>query len=115
MKKMLPIILIGMFVLYGLGAVASTNTTTQHITEPRTKALGEPMDFTHAVFAEYATATWCTYCKYAHAALKTIYASEDYPFSFVSLVCELSCCSTRLAIRQSVFELCFIIRLLLLH
>jgi len=45
-------------------------------------------DFTHAVFAEYATTTWCGYCKYSHAALKTIYASGDYPFYYVSLVCD---------------------------
>ena len=47
----------------------------------------ETFDFTHTVFAEYATSTTCSYCKYAHAALKTIYASGDYPFYYVSLVC----------------------------
>ncbi len=42
--------------------------------------------FTHTIFAEYATTTWCGYCKYAHAALKNIYASELYPFYYVILV-----------------------------
>ena len=42
----------------------------------------------HTVFAEFATATTCGYCKYAHAALKTIYATGDYPFYYVSLVCD---------------------------
>jgi len=42
---------------------------------------------THTVFAETATATTCCFCKYSHAALKTIYATGDYPFYYVSLVC----------------------------
>lgn len=42
--------------------------------------------FTHTIFAEYATTTWCGFCKYAHAALKNIYASGLYPFYYVILV-----------------------------
>lgn len=41
---------------------------------------------THTVFGEYGTATWCTYCKYAHGALKEIYADGIYDFYYVSLV-----------------------------
>lgn len=51
---------------------------------PREVATGT--DFTHTVFAEFSTATWCPYCKYAHAALKNIYANGWYPFYYVSLV-----------------------------
>ena len=29
---------------------------------------------THTPLAEFGTATWCGYCKYAHAALKNVYA-----------------------------------------
>jgi len=47
----------------------------------------ETLDFTHTVFAEFATSTGCSPCRYAHAALKTIYNSGDYPFYYVSLVC----------------------------
>jgi len=43
-------------------------------------------EFTHTVFAEEATATWCPACPAAAEALNTIYESEDYPFYFVSLV-----------------------------
>ena len=42
--------------------------------------------FTHAVFAEDATATWCGYCHYARAALDKIYTAHDYPFYYVCLV-----------------------------
>jgi thiol-disulfide isomerase/thioredoxin len=41
---------------------------------------------THTVFAEFGTATWCGFCKYAHAALKNVYASGLYPFYYVTLV-----------------------------
>lgn len=43
-------------------------------------------DFTHTVFVEYTTATWCPYCKYAHAALRNIYEGGWYPFYFVTHV-----------------------------
>lgn len=43
-------------------------------------------DFTHTIFAEYGTSTTCSWCKYAHAALKEIYAEAEYPFFYVSLV-----------------------------
>jgi glutaredoxin len=43
-------------------------------------------DFTHAVFAEYATQVSCQYCHYAREALDTIYTTGDYPFYYVSLV-----------------------------
>jgi len=48
------------------------------------------MDFTHTIFAEYGTATWCGYCKYAHGALKEIYAEGQYPFYYVSLVTDMN-------------------------
>ena len=43
-------------------------------------------EFTHTVFTEEGTATWCPACPYAAIALNNIYNSGDYPFYFVSLV-----------------------------
>lgn len=43
-------------------------------------------EFSHTVFAEEATATWCPACPRAAEALNDIYESDDYPFYFVSLV-----------------------------
>ena len=45
-----------------------------------------PVDFTHTVFAEQSTATWCPNCPYANEALHNIYESGDYPFYYVTLV-----------------------------
>jgi hypothetical protein len=50
------------------------------------KPLDEERDYTHTVFGEFGTATWCGYCKYAHGALKNIYAGGWHPFYYVSMV-----------------------------
>ncbi len=42
--------------------------------------------FTHTVFAEDLTGTWCGNCTSASETLKAIYQSGDYPFYFVSLI-----------------------------
>jgi thiol-disulfide isomerase/thioredoxin len=43
-------------------------------------------EFTHTVFVEEATATWCQYCPAMAQALYSIYESGDYPFYFVAMV-----------------------------
>jgi hypothetical protein len=44
------------------------------------------VDFTHVVFAEELTGTWCQYCPSAAETLNSIYVSEDYPFYFIALI-----------------------------
>lgn len=46
--------------------------------------------FTHSVFAEECTATWCPNCPIAAEALYNIYESGDYPFYYVSLVNDMN-------------------------
>ena len=65
--------------------IAPTHTVQSDMTAINTVSNSES-DELHAVFAEYGTATWCGYCKYAHAALKNIYAGGWYPFYYVSFV-----------------------------
>ncbi len=43
-------------------------------------------NFTHTVFLEEATATYCGYCPATRDALESIYNSSDYPFYYVALV-----------------------------
>jgi len=43
-------------------------------------------DFTHTVFVEEATATWCPHCPEMAEALNSIYDSGDYPFYFVAMI-----------------------------
>lgn len=54
--------------------------------EPATKTA----DFTHTVFLEECTATWCPNCPFAAEALKNIYDSGDYQFYYVALVDDMS-------------------------
>jgi thiol-disulfide isomerase/thioredoxin len=49
-----------------------------------------PAEFTHTVFAEECTATWCPNCPIAAEALYNIYDSGDYPFYYVSLVNDMN-------------------------
>ncbi len=43
-------------------------------------------DFTHTVFAEELTGSWCQYCPAAAEQLNNIYSSGDYPFYFIALI-----------------------------
>ena len=82
MKKILPILVIVIFVLSGLGASAiniEENNNEQNVIESSDRA-------THTVLGEYGTATWCGYCKYAHGALKELYAEGQLDFYYVTLV-----------------------------
>jgi len=47
-------------------------------------------DFTHTVFCEVSTATWCVGCPIASDTLFNISAKYDYPFYYVSLVHDTS-------------------------
>jgi thiol-disulfide isomerase/thioredoxin len=45
-------------------------------------------NFTHTVFVEEGTATWCPYCPAMAEALNSVYKSEEYPFYFVALIAD---------------------------
>ncbi len=47
-------------------------------------------DFTHTVFVEEATASWCPYCPAMADTLYAIYNSGDYPWYFVALVSDMN-------------------------
>jgi hypothetical protein len=80
-KKLIPIVIMGMLVLSGLGAVA-VSTDTQKVEQGKQVKT----TFTHTVFAEDGTATWCVHCPYAHGSLNRLYQIGTYPFFYTSLV-----------------------------
>ena len=43
-------------------------------------------NFTHSVFVEEGTDTWCPYCPAMANALNNVYLSGDYPFYYVALI-----------------------------
>jgi hypothetical protein len=73
--------------LIGLPLMAFENSAEEQTIE---LPLGNEGDFSHSVFAEFITATWCPYCRYAHAAFRNIYQNEWYPFYYVSLVYDVN-------------------------
>lgn len=47
-------------------------------------------NFTHTVFIEEGTATWCQFCPAMGHDLHSIYDSGDYPFYYVALVTDMN-------------------------
>ena len=81
MKKIITICIAGILLCTAFGAVAlASDVKTQDDTNKGNR------DYTHTIFAEDATATWCGYCHYAREALDKIYTSGAYPFYYVCLV-----------------------------
>jgi hypothetical protein len=88
MKKLIPILIVGLFVLSSFGAVAIRNELKLNKYElNENEKIIDGSKATHNAFGEYGTATTCGYCKYAHGALKELYKEGQYDFYYVSLIC----------------------------
>jgi hypothetical protein len=84
MKNTIIYILVFMLVFStAAGTISSIKTSIESSGED---IIG--MASSHTIFGEFTTATWCGYCRYAHAALKNIYAGSWHPFYYTSLVCD---------------------------
>jgi hypothetical protein len=96
LKKLIPFVIMGILVLSGLGASAlpSDTQTKQSNQGSRT--------FTHTVFAEDGTATWCVHCPYAHGSLWRIYNLGKLPMYYTALVADKN---THAAARLTDFNL----------
>jgi thiol-disulfide isomerase/thioredoxin len=88
MHRILPILVVGIMVFSGLGAVAlDSDIKDTGYNSANFEEIGSTgLPLTHNVFGEYGTATWCGYCKYAHGALKELYKENNLDFYYVSLV-----------------------------
>jgi hypothetical protein len=84
MKKMI-LLIVAAILLVSPFAAAATMTSSEQKTTPKTTSA-----FTHTVFIEEGTATWCPNCPNAAEALFSIYNSSDYPFYYVALVWDQS-------------------------
>ena len=84
MRKFLPFVVVGILVLSGLGASAQILVNNNEIKETDKENSNDRA--THTVLGELGTATWCGFCKYAHGALKELYAEQQLDFYYVSLV-----------------------------
>ncbi len=75
--------MVGIFVLSGLGASASIVNEEKYTNETNSSERA-----THTVLGEYGTATWCGYCRYAHGALKELYAEGQLDYNYITYVCD---------------------------
>jgi hypothetical protein len=88
MKKILPILVVGIMVLTGLGAVALENdieeSDYESVTIERLDARGQ--DSTHTVLIEVGTATWCPSCPASNSAWHNLYEGGQYDFEYTEMV-----------------------------
>lgn len=84
MKKII-IIAVAAILFLSPFVAASTMTVTEK-TKPQNILPRSSSEFTHTVFVEEGTTTWCPNCPNAAEALYSLYNSSEYPFYFVALV-----------------------------
>jgi len=87
MKKILPLLIVGIFVLSGLGAVA-TNVEKEIETKTiNVENLGnDPKDYTHTVLVEVGSTSTCPACPASNIAWHTIYDGGNYNFEYCEMV-----------------------------
>jgi hypothetical protein len=89
MKKILPILILGILVLSGLEASALQYTQIKPGAVTMEQQLipnPSPRDYTHTVLVEVGTATWCPSCPGSNTAWHTIYEQGAYDFEYTELV-----------------------------
>ncbi|HIG99954.1 MAG TPA: hypothetical protein HA258_05175 [Thermoplasmata archaeon] len=89
MKKILPVIILGVLVLSGLGASALQQNDLKPAAVTMEQQLipnPSPRDYTHTVLVEVGTATWCPSCPESNEAWHTIYGQGTYDFEYTELV-----------------------------
>jgi hypothetical protein len=84
MKKI--VILVVAVVLFISPFVAASTMTDFDNLQTKTDKPITASAFTHAVFIEEGTTTWCPNCPNAAEALYSLYESGEYPFYFIALV-----------------------------
>lgn len=84
MKKI--IILFVATVLFISPFVAASTMTVTDKDQTQTTMPNTASEFTHTVFIEEGTTTWCPNCPNAAEALYSLYDTGEYPFYFVALV-----------------------------
>jgi hypothetical protein len=84
MKKILLIIMAAILCASPLAAAFTIIITPENI--PSKSMPSTTMAFTHKVFIEEGTTSWCPNCPNAAEALYSLYNSSEYPFFFVALI-----------------------------
>ena len=87
MRKGVIFIIVVLMTISFLGEIKNGEgiETTEKITKNTLSRLDDG-DFTHTVFVEYATATWCSACPTASEAMYKVYQEGNYSMFFITLV-----------------------------
>jgi len=88
MKKINLLIVVA--ILFVSPFVAATTMTNSNKTQSQKTILNTSSDFTHTVFIEEGTTSWCPNCPNAAEALYSLYNNSEYPIYFVALVSDLN-------------------------
>jgi len=82
MKKIIPIVIAGILLCTAFGAVALPSRDLKTTNEDNSGKA----DYTHTVFVEVGTATWCPSCPASNTAWHSIYESGGYNFEYTEMV-----------------------------
>lgn len=82
MKKIIILALVIILVSSTVVGVSSGPKSTEKTIDNKPVKL----DYSHKILAEYFTMTTCIPCKYAHSALKALYAGGWHPFYYITYV-----------------------------
>lgn len=88
MKKIIFIIATMIILMSSFVATNAITTSDKGQTEKTISIT--TTEFTHAVFIEEGTASWCPSCPSAAEALYSLYTTSEYPFYFVAFVSDLN-------------------------
>ena len=86
MKRIIPICIAGVLLYTAFGAVALPNT---NMSTTNQNAAGKS-DYTHTVFVEVGTATWCPSCPASNTAWHSIYGTGNYDFEYTEMVIDMN-------------------------
>jgi hypothetical protein len=89
MKKILPIVIIGIMLLSVVGATATNMKTVRSYVNSddlSTATSGPTRDYTHTVMVEVGTANFCPSCPASNAAWHSIYEGGNYDFEYCEMV-----------------------------
>jgi len=90
MKKLIPILVVGVLALSGLGAVAldsdieKLDLETRDYEKPSSST--SPRDYTHTVFVEWGSACFCGPCASWSSNIWNVYNSGQYDFEYVTMI-----------------------------
>ena len=84
MEKAIPLLVIGIMLLSGIGVVAVDNNIqhTYPAVSANEESNGGSRSYTHTVLVEVGTSTTCPSCPASNSAWHSIYAGGNYDFEY---------------------------------